>query len=191
MLWQIQGKSFAEIVSLRYAFLSEKDYRRKLRRQLLAKEINTKEFKLLLSEKKVRFSCIAESLPNKSFKQPVPLFSRNTNVLDIDFDKVIYDTYDYIDKVLSLSIKDPVSSAFLLYYQKTKDIRAKILSNYLKYGTNNETEIWLIKYGFSFDEIEEVIKYVEKIDETEIIFKSTITEFIENPDNFKMVARYL
>ncbi|EFK33654.1 ski2-like helicase [Chryseobacterium gleum] len=191
LLWQIQGKSFAEIVSLRYAFLSEKDYRRKLRRQLLAKEINTKEFKLLLSEKKVRFSCIAESLPNKSFKQPVPLFSRNTNVLDIDFDKVIYDTYDYIDKVLSLSIKDPVSSAFLLYYQKTKDIRAKILSNYLKYGTNNETEIWLIKYGFSFDEIEEVIKYVEKIDETEIIFKSTITEFIENPDNFKMVARYL
>lgn len=191
LLWQIQGKSFAEIISLRYAFLSEKDFRRKLRRQLIRKEITPKEFKLLLSKKKVRFSCIAESLPNKSFKRPVPLFSQSTSIIDIDFDKVIYDTYDYIDKVLSLSIKDPVSSSFLLYFQKTNDIRAKVLSNYIKYGTNNETEIWLIKYGFSFDEIEELIEHIEKIDETEIIFKESINEFINSPDNLKLIERYL
>jgi len=34
LLWQIQGKSFAEIISLRHAFLSEKDYRRQLLRRL-------------------------------------------------------------------------------------------------------------------------------------------------------------
>lgn len=191
LLWQIQGKSFAEIISLRHAFLSEKDYRRKLRRQLLRKEINIGEFRLLLSKKKVRFSCIAESLPNKSFKRPVPLFSADTSIIDIDFDKIIYDTYDYIDKVLSLSIKDPISSAFLIYYQKTNDIRAKILSNFVKYGTNDETEIWLIKYGFSFDEIEELTEYVQKIDETEIVFKKSISKFIEIPDNLKLIERYL
>ncbi|MGG5904309.1 DEAD/DEAH box helicase, partial [Sphingobacterium daejeonense] len=48
LLWQIQGKSFAEIISLRHAFLSEKDYRRALRRQLLKKEITSREFRLLL-----------------------------------------------------------------------------------------------------------------------------------------------
>ncbi|KFF15727.1 DEAD/DEAH box helicase [Chryseobacterium sp. JM1] len=191
LLWQIQGKSFAEIISLRHAFLSEKDYRRKLRRQLLRKEINIGEFRLLLSKKKVRFSCIAESLPNKSFKRPVPLFSADTSIIDIDFDKIIYDTYDYIDKVLSLSIKDPISSAFLIYYQKTNDIRAKILSNFVKYGTNDETEIWLIKYGFSFDEIEELIEYVQKIDETEIVFKKSVSKYIEIPDNLKLIERYL
>jgi len=191
LLWQIQGKSFAEIISLRYAFLSEKDYRRKLRRQLIRKEISPREFRLLLSKKKVRFSCIAESLPNKAFKRPVPLFSQDTSIVDIDFDKVIYDTYDYIDKVLSLSIKDPVSSAFILYFNKTGDIRAQVLSNYIKYGTNNETEIWLIKYGFSFDEIEKLIEHIEKIDETEIIFKDSVNEFIEDPDNLKLIERYL
>ncbi|MBL0071459.1 MAG: hypothetical protein IPP34_06470 [Bacteroidetes bacterium] len=111
-------------------------------------------------------------MPNKAFKRPVPLFSQDTSIVDIDFDKVIYDTYDYIDKVLSLSIKDPVSSAFILYFNKTGDIRAQVLSNYIKYGTNNETEIWLIKYGFSFDEIEKLIEHIEKIDETEIILKT-------------------
>lgn len=104
---------------------------------------------------------------------------------------VIYDTYDYIDKVIGLSIKDPVSSAFLLYFQKTNDMRAQILSNYIKYGTNNETEIWLIKYGFSFDEIESLLEYISKIDETEITFKDSITEFEKNPDNRKMIERYL
>lgn len=191
LLWQIQGKSFAEIISLRYAFLSEKDYRRKLRRQLRDNEITLKEFRLLLLKKKVRFSCIAESLPNKSFKRAVPLFSRDTSIVNIDFDKVIYDTYDYIDKVLSLSIKDPVSSSFLLYFQKTNDVRASVLSNYIKYGTNNETEIWLIKYGFSFDEIEKLIEHIDSIDDAEIIFKTSVNEFIKDEDNRKLIERYL
>ena len=191
LLWLIQGKSFAEIISLRHAFLSEKDYRRKLRRQLVRKEITIKEFRSQIEEKKIRYSCIANALPDISFKRGASLFPRSTSIKDIDFDKIIYDTYDYIDKVLSLSIKDPVSSAFILYYQKTNDIKAQILSNYIKYGTNDETEIWLIKYGFSFDEIEDLIIHIDKVDETEIAFKDSINEFIKNPDNFKLIERYL
>jgi len=191
LLWQIQGKSFSEIISLRHAFLSEKDFRRKLRRKLKNKEISIIEFKEQLSEKKARFSCIAEALPNKGFKRPVPLFDRNTSVIDIDFDKIIYDTYDYIDKVLSLSVKDPISSTLILYFQKTNDIRAKILSNYIKFGTNDETEIWLLKYGFSFEDIELLIEHIEKIDETEIKFKDSIREFISETDNYKLIERYI
>lgn len=190
LLWQIQGKSFAEIISLRYAFLSEKDFRRKLKRQLLKKEISTKEYRKLLLEKKVRYSCIANTLPDIKFTTGVSLFSRNTSITDIDFDKVIYDTYDYIDKVLSLSIKDPVSSAFILHFQKKGDLRALVLSNYIKYGTNDETEIWMIKYGFTFDEIEELKEHIETIDETEIKFKGSISEYVKNEDNLKLIERY-
>lgn len=191
LLWQIQGKSFAEIISLRHAFLSEKDFRRKLRRKLRNKEITINDFNQQLSEKKARFSCIAEALPNKSFKRPVPLFDRNTSVVDLDFDTIIYDTYDYIDKVLSLSVKDPISSTLILYFQKSKDIRAQILSNYIKYGTNNTNEIWLLKYGFSFEDIEKLIEHIDKIDETEIIFKDSIKDFISDPDNYKLIERYI
>ncbi|MWB94345.1 DEAD/DEAH box helicase [Flavobacterium sp. GA093] len=191
LLWMIQGKSFAEIISLRYAFLSEKDFRRKLRRQLVKKEISLSQYRKLLKEKGIRYSCIANAIPDISFKRGASLFKGNLLENDIDFDKIIYDTYDYIDKVLSLSVSNPVSSVFLLYFHKTNDIRAKVLSNYIKYGTNNETEIWLIKYGFSFDEIEELIEHIEKIDETEIIFKESINEFINNPDNLKLIERYL
>lgn len=191
LLWMIQGKSFAEIISLRYAFLSEKDFRRKLRRQLVKKEISIKQYRQLLKEKSVRYSCIANAIPDISFKRGASLFKGNLLENDIDFDKIIYDTYDYIDKVLSLSVSNPISSVFLLYFQKTNDIRAKVLSNYIKYGTNNETEIWLIKYGFSFDEIEELIEHIENIDETEIIFKDSINIFIQDTDNLKLIERYL
>ncbi|SFD02119.1 DEAD/DEAH box helicase [Flexibacter flexilis DSM 6793] len=182
LLWQIQGKSFAEIVSLRYAFLAQKELQNQLKRENRASE---------LERVKVRFSCVAESLPNKSLKRSIPLFKQGTSILNVDFDKIVYDTYDYIDKVLSLSIKDPLSSAFLLYFQDTNDFRAKTMSNLIRYGTDNETEIWMLKYGFSFEEIEILIEYIEKIDETEIVFKGSISDFIKDSNNFKLVERYL
>jgi len=191
LLWQIQGKSFAEIISLRHAFLSEKDFRRKLSRRLRNKEISITNYNKQLSEKKVRFSCIAESLPNKGFRTAVPLFNRNTSVVDLEFDKIIYDTYDYIDKVLSLSVKDPISSTLILYFKKSNDVRALILSNYIKYGTNDPTEIWLLKYGFSFEEIEILIDHIEKIDENEILFKSSVNDFISDLDNYRLIERYI
>lgn len=119
------------------------------------------------------------------------LFPRNTSVKDLDFDKIIYDTYDYIDKVLSLSVKDPISSTLLLYFEKTKDLKALILSNYIKYGTNDPTEIWLLKYGFSFEEIEELKSHIDKIDETEITFKDSINEFLKSPENSNLIDRYM
>lgn len=191
LLWQIQGKSFAEIISLRYAFLSEKDSRRQLLKKLNKDEISKEIYDMQLKELKVRFSCIAESLPNSSFKKPVPLFPKNTSVLNLDFDKIIYDTYDYTDKVLSLSLKDPLSAAFILYYQRTNDLRALTLSNYIKYGTNDQKEIWLLKYGFSFEEIDVIKEYVDQIDENEIIFNDSIVKLKNEPYYSDLIERYL
>lgn len=190
LLWQIQGKSFSEIVSLRYSFLSERDFRRKLRRSLKDGEISKDEFYRRLETKKVRFTCIAEPLPNRRYIVPQPLF-RNTSIVDIDFDTLIYDTYDYIDKVISLSLKDPLSAAILLYYNRTNDSRALTLSNMIRYGTDDPLEIWLQKYGFTFDEIEWIAPHVKAINEEEIIFSDTISDEISDPIKREVIERYL
>ena len=63
------------------------------------------------------------------------------------------------------------------------------MSNYIKYGTNDNTEIWLMKYGFDFEDIEWIKQYVENIDENEIVFNSKISEL---PDSkMELIERYV
>lgn len=190
LLWQIQGKSFSEIVGLRYSFLSERDFRRDLTRQLKRNLISFEEYDKQLHEKQIRFSCIAETLPNKNFLRPIPLFYY-TSVKNMDFDILIYDTYDYIDKVISLSLKDPLSAAFEIYYNKTGNAKSLVLSNYIKFGTNNSSEIWLLRYGFTFDEIEWILPHIENIDQDEIKFKDSIKEILSDEKKVNIIKRYL
>lgn len=190
LLWHIQGKSFSEIVSLRYSFLSERDFRRALRRDLKNGNISRKQYRTELLNKQIRFSCIAETLPNSRFPVPIPLFGYKS-VTEIDFDLLIYDTYDYIDKVLSLSLKDPLSAAFELYYNRTSNAKALSLANYIRYGTNDSIEIWLLRYGFTFEDIEWLKPYILEIDESEIKFKDSISEVFEDSLKFKTIERYL
>lgn len=190
LLWQIQGKSFAEIISLRYAFLSEKDFRRDLARQLRSRKIDQSKYDSLLAEKKIRFSCIAHAIPDSNFKKPVALFP-GKSVLELDFDKLIYDTYDYIDKVISLSLSPSLIGAFRLYYKKTNDLRSLALANYIKYGTNEEMEIWLLKYGFTFEEIQLMKEHIKAVDDARIVFKDSIEQFAEENPQIKLLKRYI
>jgi hypothetical protein len=41
--------------------------------------------------------------------------------------------------------------------------------NLLKYGTINSVHILLLRYGFSVEDIEEVEKYIDLINEEEIV----------------------
>jgi hypothetical protein len=107
----------------------------------------------------------------------------------MEYDRIVYDTYDYLDKVVSLSLADPICAAFQLYYEKTSDKRALNLVNYIRYGTNEEVEIWLLKYGFSFEEIEWLNYFIVKIDAFGILFKEDIRELPE--DKLKVLERYL
>lgn len=193
LLWQIQGKSFAETVALRYSFLSERDQRNRLRRQLVNQEISAEDYEKELQQIPIRFSCVAASLPDRTLTKPWPLFHNKeyASVKDIDFDKIMYDTYDYIDKVLSLSLKDPISAAFYLYHKKCGDERALALSNYISYSTNDPAEIWLLKYGFTFDEIIEIMPHITQVDESEIVFKDSINDAIQDEHTRELVERYL
>jgi len=187
MLWHIQGKSFSEMVSLRYAYLTEKDKRRKIISKIKTGELLKKEAKKMIDSITVKYSPIASMLPDSNLRK-APLFY-NTTVKEFDYDTLVYDTYDYLDKVISLSLVVPITAAFQLYYEETGDGRALIMKNYIRYGTNDSTEIWLLKYGFSFEDIEWLVNYIVSIDENGIVFEKSIDEL--DQEKKKMIDRYI
>lgn len=188
MLWHIQGKSFSEIVSLRHAFLSEKDSRRAITSRLNNNLISERRAKKELQRIKVRYTPIPSQLPNKSLRR-ASLFPQNTSAESLDFDTIVFDTYDYLDKVISLSLTDPICAALKIYCDKFNDQRGVALNNYLRYGTNDNTEIWLLRYGFNFDDIEWIIDHIQDINQLKITFKPSIYQV--NDDHLKIVERFL
>lgn len=166
LLWKIQGKSFAEIVSLRYAFLSRRDEQNALKKQYDNGEIDGETYKKSLENLQTHYLTPATHLPNHTYKYKGTIKS----VTQLDYDSVIYDTYDYLDKVISLSLKDAFVAAMKIYYEKYQDDRALVMANYISYATNDETEIMLLRYGFSFEDIEWVKPCVKSISEEEIVF---------------------
>lgn len=175
LLWRVQGKSFSETLSLRHSYLTHRDERRVLRRKLTEKSITQEEFNIELDKLKIKGTYRAESIPNIDVRA-VLLFGRSTSVRDFDYDLLVYDTYDYLDKVISLSLADPLCAALTIYYEQTADDRAKVFKNFIRYGTNDEVEIWLLKYGFDPEDSEWISKYVHHIDENGIIFVDDLSD---------------
>ena len=127
-------------------------------------------------------------LPNKELRS-YSLFENGTKAKDVDYDRIVYDTYDYIDKLIGFKLSDIFYAAFYLYYEKTNDKRALSLSKYVKYGTDNERYIWMIRYGMSFEDIELLDEHIESINEREIVFKQSINGVSD--DKKQSIIRYL
>ena len=195
LLWRIEGRSFQQIVAYRYMYIAQIDTQRELEDLLKYENITTKEYNSRMKEIVLKYSQTANSLPKSSLIQN-DLFGKFINKKYIaaklpafDYDILVYDTYDYLDQVISLSLSNPLSAAFQIYYEKTNDPRALTMSNYIKYGTNDSKEILLMRYGFEFEDIDWLKDYVQHIDENEIIFKSQISD-LTGPQ-IKTIERYI
>lgn len=150
-----QGRSFSEIVGLRYSSITNRDNP---------------------SIPFANFSQPAEKLPNSTLKSSYSLFKPQTPNADVSYDSIIYDTYDYMDQVISFSLSDVLIAAFMIYQQTTNDARAGRLIELLKYNTNNGTYILLLRYGFPPEMVNEIARYVYSIDEDSIIFTPEIAD---------------
>ena len=97
--------------------------------------------------------------------------------------------YDFLDKLIGFKLSDLFYAIFHQYYLAYQDNRSERLAKYIKYGTEDSTEIWMLRYGFSFEEIEWLKPCVESIDQTEIRFNGEI----ESLDDFQRssIAQYL
>lgn len=168
MLWRIYGKTFKQICWFRYSHA-----------------INSHS-----NHKNVRANYITgfHELPNKELSR-YPLYGASDLIKDVDYDRIVYDTYDYIDKLIGFKLQDKFYASFIKYFESEKDERAKQLANYIKFGTDNKKEIWMLRYGLTFEDIEVLKPHIEAIDSTEILFKKSIAEV---PIELKQsVIRYL
>lgn len=190
LLWQIQGKSFKELLGLRYSYLTNQKQQRKYKKQARRGKITPSTCKKLIDNIAITYSAIPYSLPNSTLKSRLPSRFQYKKMKDFNYDLVVYDTYDFLDKVISFSLSDIFIAAFDQYYVRTSDSRANEMVNYFRYGTNNKKEIWLIRYGFSIEEAELIKTYVVAIDENEILFSTSINE-PQNQAIRQVVSRYL
>ncbi len=187
-LWQIKGRSFKQILALRYAYITSLNKQRMIRKLLKKKKISTESAKKAINEIKLAYSPQAFPIPDKDVKR-IGLFGFSATYKDFDYDMLVYDTYDYIDKVISLSLSNCFEAAFQSYYNATRDERALKFIKLIKYGTDNEKEIWLLRYGFSFEDIEWLSKYVSDINEYRIEFTNHINNF--NEHRLKVISRFI
>lgn len=187
LLWQIHCKSFKDICFYRYSYASKKKEREQLQKEI--EEGN--EFERHIASFKLQhlyasfISGYAE-IPNKNL-QVFSMFGNNEiKAIDVDYDRIVFDTYDYLDKIIGFKLSDIFYAAFNEYYEKTGDIRAKRMAQLVKYRTENEKEIWMLRYGFSFEDIEWLEPYVEVINQEEIIFSREIDKLpVEKMDVIK------
>ena len=71
-------------------------------------------------------------------------------------------------------------------FEKTDDLRAKRMAQLVKYGTEDEKEIMMLRYGFSFEDIEWLEPYIREINQEEIVFSREIKKLpIEKMDIIK------
>lgn len=188
LLWRIQRKSFSETVQMRYNYLTHAKERRELSRLLKEGKIDKETYEYNLSSLKIIYSPAAFTLPNKTLKA-VPLFAAETSIKLCSYDLLVYDTYDYLDKVISLSLVDPINAALEAYYTKEKDIRAKALQNYIRFGTNSCFEIMLLRYGFDFEDHTWLKQCIDEINEDGIKFNSNVKNLSE--EQFSLIERYI
>lgn len=179
MIWKTHGKTFSKICQTRYAYVSKTSERR-----YLSKIGHQEEADNLT----VRYIAGYSDIPNKELRI-YPLFSADTKGKDVDYDRVVYDTYDFLDKLIGFKLSDLFYAIFHQYYLKYQDKRAERLAKYIKYGTEDLTEIWLLRYGFSFEEIEWLKPCVKSISEEKIVFNSKIKELTDNQKS--TVAKYI
>lgn len=148
-----QGRSFSEIVGIRYKFIAARDDK---------------------FETSARFSQPAKKLPNSSLVNRYSIFKDGTPKEQVSYDSIIYDTYDYLDQVLSFSLSDTLIAAFEIYNESQNDKRAEDIIELLRYGTNNKLHILLMRYGFPPEVVGDIAAYIDSIDEAGIIFSPTI-----------------
>lgn len=149
----IQGRSFKEIVGIRYSYISKRGENRNVN---------------------AAFSQPANKLPDSKLTSRFSLFPIGTKAKDVSYDAIVFDTYDYLDTVISFSLSDVLIGAMSIYHKFTKDNNALKMIELLKYGTNNSVHTLLLRYGFPPDDVKILAEYVDSISEATISFKDNI-----------------
>lgn len=177
MLWQIHCRTFKDICFYRYSFASRKQERDALQKEIdNGNDLEKYMAKLKLEHLQAQFVTGYADIPDKNLKVFSMFGNNETKATEVDYDRIVFDTYDYLDKILNFKLSDIFVAAFEEYYIKTNDVRARKMALLVKYGTINEKQIWMLRYGFTFEDIEWLEPYVVNISQEEVIFNREINK---------------
>ena len=190
LLWKIHCKTFKAICWYRYAYVARIPERRAFAKKYRAAKSQNERQRIRAAAVALPAKFIRgyDDIPNKSLPN-YSIYKRGTKATDVDYDRIVFDTYDYLDKLISFKLSDIFYAIFSEYYKRTNDIRALKMAQYFKYGTDNENEIWMLRYGLSFEDIEILKPYIVSIGQEEIVFSADIQNL--SPEQIKPVERYL
>ena len=152
LFYRMYFKTFSAICKVRYKLLC--NFKEIKRLQALGDDC---------SEVKVNYLPAYADIPNLKLSK-FPLVDKSTKSKDVDFDVVVYDTYDFLDKLIGFKLSDIYYAAFKVNFENTHDERALTFAKLIKYGTSNEKEIYMIRYGLSLDDINILEPYILSID---------------------------
>lgn len=186
MFWRIKGHKFSQIVWYRYSYAARTRERNAINRMVLNEKdkMDVIQYSNSLPAKQItEFAMI----PDKNVN-PISL-TYNQRAIDVDYDRVMVDTYDYIDKLLGFRFGDMYYAAFMKYSEKHSNSKAEKLANYIKYGTIDAKSIWLLRYGFEYEDFEWLYTKVKEIDENGIIFEETINDL--DSEKYSRIKKYL
>jgi len=126
------------------------------------------------------------NIPNTKEKKVVPLFSNNHPA---NFDEVLFNTYDFFDKLIDLKLMDIYNMVFMKYAEKNNDDVVKEIATKMKFGTKDPKEVMEIRYGFSSEDFVWLNGVIDSIDENEIIFNKNVDKL----DEFKKerISKYV
>lgn len=190
MLWKIHCKTFKDICFYRYAYASKLKERKEIDRILDSGSPFEKQWaRFRKSNLYAAFVSECHDLPDSNIKLYNMFGYNETKAYDVDYDRIVFDTYDYLDKVIGFKLSDIFYTAFKKYFDETQDERAEQMAKYIKYGTDEPKTIWMLRYGFSFEDIDWLYDYIDSIDENQIIFKSSITDL--DADKYKQIERFV
>ena len=190
LLWQIHCKSFKDICFYRYSYASKKKERNQLEKVINdGNEFDKYMATLKLKHLNAAFVTGYADIPNKDLKVFSMFGNNETKATDIDYDRIVFDTYDYLDKIIGFKLSDIFYAAFNEYFEKTSDLRAKRMAQLVKYGTEDNKEIWMLRYGFSFEDIEWLEPYIKTINEEEIIFNKEINNL--SVEKINVIKRFI
>ncbi|SHO48935.1 DEAD/DEAH box helicase [Anaerocolumna xylanovorans] len=190
MIWKIHCKTFKDICFYRYSYASCLQKRKSLQAEIK----NADGFNKIISQRELdglyaAFVTECKDIPDKNIRNFSMFGNREVKAKDVDYDRIVFDTYDYLDKIIGFKLSDIFYAAFAQYYERTNDIRADKLAKYVKYGTDSMRHIWMLRYGLTFEDIEWVEEYIDDINEEEIKFKTEIKQIDET--RYNLVARFI
>ena len=129
LIWKVHCKTFKDICMRRYAFAARVPERREFERQFI-KTTSLSQKKIIREQNErltARFIRGYDDLPNINLGN-YSLYEKGTKAKDVDYDRIVFDTYDYLDKLISFKISDIFYAVFYQYYEKTLDQRALSLA---------------------------------------------------------------